>query len=210
MGYLAFGRLLVGLLYQRGSFGIADRSLVVAILAAYTLGLPASNASRLLNNVFFSLLETRVPAGIAVRRVLTALLLGLPLMLAFDRFPVAGGNAHGLRYGAVGLALAASAAAWVELALLWRQGQRRLPELRLPAAAAGRMIALAAVSALPAGGLAVVLSDVRFELATPLVVGLFGTLYLLGSWAIGAPELGPWLRRLGLGERGDHDRRRRP
>ncbi len=201
VGYLAFGGLLVGLIYQRGSFGSPDARLVTAIVAAYALGLPASNASRLLNNVFFSLLETRVPAWIAVRRVAVALVLGLPLMLVFDRFPVAGRD--DLRYGAVGLALAASVAAWVEVTLLWRSGRERLPELTLPLVAAGRMTALSLVAALPAGLVAWALRGSPFLLTTPVVVGSFAGLYLLGSWALGAPELRLWLLRAGLGRRGD-------
>ncbi len=54
VGYLALGVGIVGAVYRRGEFGIGDNWLVFFVLAAYSLGLLASSASRLLQSVFFA------------------------------------------------------------------------------------------------------------------------------------------------------------
>src|SRR3970282_1013968 len=76
---------IVGALFRTGSFGASDTWLVYLVLAGYSLGLPASTASRLLKNVFYALAAAARPARIAVERVVVGILLGLPLMLLLDR-----------------------------------------------------------------------------------------------------------------------------
>ncbi|MGH9798534.1 MAG: murein biosynthesis integral membrane protein MurJ, partial [Candidatus Polarisedimenticolia bacterium] len=119
VGYLAFGFLIVGAVYRTGAFRTADNWLVYLALAAYTLGLPATTRSRLLQNAFYALSDTRTPARIAVARVAVSTAVAVPLMVALDRVPigavaggavagglVAGGaSGSGLFLGAVGLAL---------------------------------------------------------------------------------------------------------
>ena len=75
-----------GVLYRRGQFGAEDHWLVALVLAAYSIGLPASGSSRLFTNLFYALGRTRVPARIAVERVVLSALLGLALMIWLDRF----------------------------------------------------------------------------------------------------------------------------
>ena len=91
IGYLAFGYLVVGAIFRTGSFDAHSNLLVYGILAAYTLGLPASAGSRLFQNVFFALSDTRTPAKIAAQRVLLAAAVAVPTMLALDRLPVPAG-----------------------------------------------------------------------------------------------------------------------
>ena len=88
-GYLAFGFLLVGALFATGSFARADNWLVYLALAGYTLGLPATTASRLLQNAFYARFDTRTPAKIAVVRVAVGAAAAVPLMFWFDRSPIA-------------------------------------------------------------------------------------------------------------------------
>ena len=95
VGYLAFGFLLVGALCGGGASASQDNMLVYLVLCGYTLGLLATTSSRLLQNTFYALGETRTPARIAALRVLVSAALGLPLMLLLDRYAVAAGGARG-------------------------------------------------------------------------------------------------------------------
>ncbi|HUF78942.1 MAG TPA: murein biosynthesis integral membrane protein MurJ, partial [Thermoanaerobaculia bacterium] len=185
LGYLAFGYLLTGALYRTGSFGVASNLLVYGVLFGYTLGLPASAASRLLQNAFFAHGDTRTPARIAAQRVAVAAAVAVPLMLALDRvrleelFPAVGSD---LRLGALGLALGSAVGAWFELVRLLRSLSRR-PEagLRLPWAALARMTGLALAAALPATLLWRNLPALHPAWAGLLVIGAYAGLYLGGA-----------------------------
>ena len=88
VGYFAFGYLVVGVLYRTGRFGTDDNWLVYFVLAAYTLGLAATTASRLLQNAFYALDDTKTPARIAIWRVVISAIVGTVLMFLFDRLSV--------------------------------------------------------------------------------------------------------------------------
>jgi putative peptidoglycan lipid II flippase len=111
--FLLLGDVFIGGLYQRGEFRATDTPVVYAVLAAYALGLLASSGSRVLSSAFYAMRDTRTPARMAYLRVVVSLVVGISLMFPLDRF-VSGG----LHYGATGLALGASVAAWLEYALL--------------------------------------------------------------------------------------------
>jgi len=204
VGYLAFGYLLAGAVYRTGSFGPASNLLVYAILAGYTLGLPASAASRLFQNAFFALGDTRTPARIAAQRVAVAAAVGVPAMLALDRVAlaeVAPALGSDLRLGALGLALGSAAGAWFELARLLR-GLGRRPEARvsLPGRALVRMAGLALAAAVPATLLwrwlpAAVHPSSHPILGALLVIGAFAGLYVGGAALARFPEIDAWLGR---------------
>lgn len=195
VGYLAFGYLLVGALYRTGSFGAASTLLVYGTLAAYTLGLPASAGSRLFQNVFFALSDTRTPARVAAQRVVLAVAVAVPAMVVLDRVAVGGGTA--LRFGAAGLAAGSAVGAWYELIRLVRALRRRLESFRLPLAALGRMAGAAVGAAAVAGGLWKVLPPLHPALLALAVVGGYAGLYLGAARLLGFPELEAWLGRLG-------------
>ncbi|MGZ0229634.1 MAG: murein biosynthesis integral membrane protein MurJ [Acidimicrobiales bacterium] len=173
--YLSAGESIVSLLFEHGKTTSDDARLIWLVLAAYSLGMPASGLSRLLQNVRFASGDVSGPARIAAFRVVVAGTVGVLMMFQLDRFGVAGGSidqagdlpAFGpvskdvrtgtdlVRLGAVGLAIGASVAAWLELALLQRRVRADLPD----APRAGAFI----VKLLPAG----------------LVAGAFG---LLSVW----------------------------
>ena len=132
LALLVLGDVIVAGLLQRGDFGRADTVAVYAVLAAYTLGVTASAGSRVLSSAFYALRDTRTPARVAYLRVMVSAAVGGALMLPLDRFGVGG-----LRLGAAGLALGASAGAWVENALL----HRRLDAAVGPHRAGGNRIA---------------------------------------------------------------------
>ncbi|MGH9183494.1 MAG: murein biosynthesis integral membrane protein MurJ, partial [Acidimicrobiales bacterium] len=150
VAYLVLGDLVVATLLQSGRFGADETRLVWYTLAAFTTGLLATTASRLLQSTLYALGDTRSPAVVATARVALTAVAGWVLMLQFDRILLAGAGLGGvtveglpaplvplpaavradpgaaLRLGAVGLALASGLAAWLELALLRRQVRRRL------------------------------------------------------------------------------------
>ncbi len=115
VAFILFGDLLIGGIYQRGSFLATDTPVVYAVLAAYALGLVATAGSRVLSSAFYALRDTRTPARMAYLRVSVSLALGVALMFPLDRLGVSG-----LHYGAVGLALGSAVAAWIEYILLRR------------------------------------------------------------------------------------------
>ena len=210
---MLLGDLFIGGIYQRGSFLATDTPVVHAVLAAYALGLLASSGSRVLSTAFYALRDTRTPARMAYLRVVVSLVIGVSLMFPLDRF-----GSGALRYGAVGLALGASVAAWLEYAMLRRRLGRALGAhgpasgVRSRLLVAGTVAALAGVlakwvlgSTVPRrdglltgllGDSAPWLLQPALALATALV---FGVTYLVASERLG---VGAPLRELLRGDRG--------
>ena len=201
LGYLAFGWLLVGLL-RSGAFGADDQMAVYVVLSAYTLGMPASAMSRLLQNAFFALGDTVQPARLATLRVAIAIFTGAILMWGFDRIPVAAlGVApdprQPLYLGAVGLALGSAIAGWVELRLLGARLAARLGHDVALARAAARFVPVAVLTALPAAGLWWLVRDLPVLVALAVVPTSYAAVYLGVAWRRGSPELRRWLARVG-------------
>jgi len=207
VGYLAFGYLVVGAVYRRGSFGGADNGLVYLALCGYSTGILATTSSRLLQNTFYALGDTRTPAKIAAQRVGAAALVALPLMFWLDRFPVPpafGAQPPGQRLflGVLGLSLASGAGAWLELARLRSALRRRLPEFGLPWRDDLRILLLALAAAAPAALLWRLLPPSLSGLVKAVPVLLtYGVLYLVAGGLAGRPEIAEAAARLGLGRR---------
>ena len=110
---------LVALLYQRGEFTPATTALTALALAAYATGLPAYVLIKVFQPAFFARLDTRTPFRFSVVMVVVNIAGSLAL------FPLL--SPAGL--GHVGIALATSVSAWVNVALLaataWRRGDFR-------------------------------------------------------------------------------------
>jgi putative peptidoglycan lipid II flippase len=199
VGYLLLGFLVVAVLYRRGRFGAEDHWLVAVVLAVYSLGLPASGSSRLFTNLFYALGRTRVPARIAVERVVLSAVLGAALMLWLDRFAVArlmpaAPPAPRLYLGAVGLAAASALAAWYELGRLSRAVRREVGRPGLPLGYAALLLAAAVTAALPA--LAVWRWSPLPLLPTALAaLALYATGYLALTRLVGISEATHWLSR---------------
>ena len=199
VGYLLLGFLVVAVLYRRGEFGAEDHWLVVLVLAAYSLGLPASGTSRLFTNLFYALGATRVPARIAVERVALSAVAGAGLMLWLDRFAVAAvmpaaPAAPRLYLGAVGLAAASALAAWYELARLVFAVRRQVGRPGLPLGYAAGLMAAAVAAALPA--LALWRWSPLPLLPTALgALALYAAGYLALTRLAGISEAARWLPR---------------
>ena len=207
IAFVLLGDLFIGGIYQRGSFLATDTPVVHAVLAAYALGLLASSASRVLSTAFYALRDTRTPARLAYLRVAMSLAIGVALMFPLDRF-----SSGGLRFGAVGLALGASVAAWVEYVLLRRRLGRALGPHGPKSGVAARLLAAGGIAALAAvaakwvlgstvprwdGLLTALLADSASWLLQPaLALGtalVFGVVYLVASTRLG---VGAPLRQL--------------
>lgn len=201
IGYLVFGLLVIGAFYERGAWGPTDTWLVYLVLCAYTLGLAATTATRLIQNAFYALGDTRTPARIAIARLASSAAIGAVLMLLLDGFSVQGVldlpfADWALRLGAVGLALGAAVGAWLELFLLNRALRRRDPTFHLPWRAAGRMTALSVAAALPAAGVWWLLPAWPALGAGAVVLALYGAAYLGLGRALRFEEGEVWLGRL--------------
>jgi putative peptidoglycan lipid II flippase len=177
--YLAFGDVLVGALFQRGAFEPVDTALVYAVLAAYSLGLPASSSSRVLSSAFYALRDTRTPARVAYLRVALSLTLGAALMFPLDTLTLSL-EGETRRLGAAGLALGASLGSWVEYLLL----RRRLGEALGSHGAARRTLAGVLVATL-AGAVAGVGAKGLLGSLVPYRAGLVQGWLGEGHWALG-------------------------
>ncbi len=137
-------------LFDRGLDDPNKITVVALILSAFAIGLPATMTARVTQNTLYSMGDVKGPAKIAIVRLAVSVTAGLILILqldwltfdgneivAFDSVPhwpawervpearrVAPDEIPHL--GAVGLALSASLAAWVEWFLLRRRLSRRL------------------------------------------------------------------------------------
>lgn len=199
VGYLGFGILLVGALFRTGQFQIGDTWLVTFVLGGYALGILATTLSRLLQNAFYALGDTKTPAWIAVTRVTISTLVAVPTMFWLDTIPLTRivgplpGNT--LYLGALGLSVGASVGAWVEVWRLRRALREPMPEVSVPWTAFFHMLGLAALALLPAWGLWALLPAWHVLLVAPLVGGTYAVAYLGSAALLGFDELEVWTQR---------------
>ncbi len=136
-GLAALAEPIVVALFQRGAFGPAEARATAEAVSAYALGLPAFVLAKALTPGFLAREDTTTPVKLGMVAIAVNLALNLALMGPF---------------GHVGIALGTSAAAWVNVALLWGTLARR-GDFALDARARRTMPRLVFVSA--AMGLAV-------------------------------------------------------
>ena len=192
--FLVLGGVVVGAVMQTGAFGGVETRLTSWVLAAAAVGLLAATSSRLLVNVFYARGKARIPARIALSRLITWLVSAIPLMLVADRFAPAEGTE--LRCGAVGLALAGAVASWFEFGLLVRALRQELnSEFSPPWGSWGRMFAAAVGAATVACSLAIVLRQFVPIAQAAAVLPLFGLTYFGLCRLLKVDETSAWLGR---------------
>ncbi len=198
--FVVLGDVVVGLVYRTGAFGAEEERYVWAILAAFSLGLPAATQARLYSSAFYALLDTTTPFRIALVRVAigialgVGLALGLPPLLRMD-----------LHWGVVGLALGGAVAAWLEMGLLRHAlGVRIGVAIGLPARFIVTVGLASALAAAAAWGARLAVTPVIAALGLPLhplreaaVLAVFGVLYLLFTLLFGVEEARAVTARLG-------------
>ncbi len=186
VAYLAFGTEITAILRlaPAGEFDAGLAAAVGFVLGAYALGLPASGSSRILAAALHALGDTRTPARAAWLRIALSLTTGLVLMHPLDQWTTGG---H--RMGAVGLALGATAGAWLEITLLARALGRRVEGAMIPWRTAVRTV-VAAAPAVPAGILARALVPTPHPLLATLSALLpFGVAYIALAEALDVSPL---------------------
>ncbi len=201
VGYLAFGFLIVGAIFRTGEFGVNDAWLVYLVLGTYTFGLLATTMSRLLQNAFYALNNTKTPAKIAGLRVFVSAVVALPVMFLLDEIPVSGlvGSAptdQPLFLGAVGLAIGATVGAWIELWRLNRSLTTMVPIFNVPWDRVRRMTATAVFATVPGVILWLVVPDWHVALKALVVMATYAFVYLGASYLQDAPEMDTWRGRL--------------
>ena len=191
--YIGAGEQIIDALFGWGSFSSDDALTVWAVLSAYSLGLPAVAASRLLQTSCWSLGDTKGPAQIAGARVLVASLVGLSLMFPFDLLVFNEGalttqDIEGPHLGAVGLALGSAIASWLELVLLSRRVKRTLPELNSLKRFFFKIGVPASLAFLLAALLKFLTGSLPALLTAPLIIGIAGLLYTFVAFRSGVEE----------------------
>lgn len=203
IGYLMLGDIILGAMYERGEFVRADTLLVWFILAAYSVGLLASTASRLYSSAFFALQDTKTPAKFAAVRVITSALLGGTLMVMLEPVRVFGITVGrdtavtvlGNPIGAAGLATGAGVAAWVEWLLLRRALGRRIGDASA-AAVLLRLVLAAVVAGAAARGLLLLLPPLPRLIELVVALLPFGAIYFGIASLTGVDEVHAAIRRV--------------
>jgi putative peptidoglycan lipid II flippase len=214
--FIVVGDVIVRAVFQRGNFTSADTIVVWLTLAVFSLSLPATTSSRLLQNGLYALDDARTPARVAAMSVILAAIVGLAFMFPLDRLvvgpdgiegwsdvfafgplPEAARNAADVAHlGIVGLAIGAAVSRWFEYRLLsralaWRIGRTHLAGRWLNPIAAG--CAAAAVVAVACEAL---FGELPSLVALVLVVGPAGLVYVAVTRRLGVPEATIMLRRM--------------
>jgi putative peptidoglycan lipid II flippase len=133
-GLILLGEPMVVLLFQRGEFGPESARLTSQALSYYAVGLWAFSAVRIVVAAFFALQDSRTPVRVAIVSILANVVLGAALMRPL---------AHS------GIALAASLASFLNLALLLLMLRKKLTAVdwRAIGASLGRSLASTLVMA---------------------------------------------------------------
>jgi putative peptidoglycan lipid II flippase len=128
------GPITVGL-FQRGAFTAADSVATAAALAFYGLGLPAFVLEKTFQPAYFARRNTRTPM------LFSATTVAVNVALSLSLFPL---------IGFVGVAIATSAASWVDVALLYsglRRGKLYSADARLKRSLGRILLAVAVMVA---------------------------------------------------------------
>jgi putative peptidoglycan lipid II flippase len=180
--FLLFGREMLAVLLQGGSFDQAATARVTPLLAAYGFALLGNAAGRVLTTMSYAIGDAKTPARYASYRVLASTAVALGLMQVFD---------------VMGVVLGAVLAAWVEAAALGRKLKRQLGGLGLEQVPLGRALFLGVgASVLPwllQRGLPDAWSQTR--LGAALILAVFGASFAVLAPALGLFDLRSLLRR---------------
>jgi putative peptidoglycan lipid II flippase len=205
VAYILLGRWLVAAIFQTGAFGSSETLFVWYILAAYSVGIVAVTLARLYSSAFYAMGDTRTPLKFAVIRVTAGAALGFLLALPLRplivslirdvfRLPVPQVEQPLVALGAVGLALAAGLANWIEYLLLRRAMRGRIGAL--PGSGAFLLSTWSAAVIAGIGAFIAGLQADRFlrggvfghVAAAVAVVFAFGLVYFAVATALRVPE----------------------
>ena len=184
---IAYGDLLVGLVYRSGKFGVAQQQQVHAVLAAFAVGLVSFGSVKLMASAYYAMQDYRTP----LKASLASLGASAFISMAF---------AWPLRtsvYGAAAIALGTAVGSYVNLSILVNGLRKKLGALYTPAMWRGtwRIVASTCVAAVAAAPLRWLLWDQRPWYAGPPTLAVFSVAYIVSAWLMGSGEAARWLRQ---------------
>jgi putative peptidoglycan lipid II flippase len=132
----------------------------------------------------------------------------VPLMFFLNQFTISetlGTDPAGslLTFGAVGLAIGASAGAWMELWRLMVTLRRRLDDFTLPWPSILKMHGIALLAIIPAAGAWYLLDGISWIILAAVVLALYGGAYLLIARLLKMEEINAWLGRFARMQRSE-------
>jgi len=110
VGLIVAAHPIIEVLFERGAFGPRDTDMTAFALRAFAAGLPAFVMVKVLSAALFARLDLKTPMWAGILAAIVNLALAIAL---FDRF------------GGAGIALATSAAGWINAGALWVVLSRR-------------------------------------------------------------------------------------
>jgi len=193
VAFVVIGGPIVALLFQTGRFGAGDTELVWIVLAGSALGLAASTQGRLLASAFYALGDPRPPLRAALVRVGLGGVVGWAVVL-----PLRDALGYDARWGAFGLTAAASAAAWIEYALLRRWLAARIGTVPVPTRLGAGALGAAALAGAAGYGAAALTAHLGAHGWQPALAAIpvFGAVYLGVMAAAQVPEARGFVRRV--------------
>lgn len=189
--FVLLGDTIAAGLFQSGQFDRSDSLRVWAALAGSSVGLLAQTWARLYSSTWYALKDTRTPLRIAFIRVVLTTALGwmmavqAPVWLGIDS-----------QWGVAGLTASAGIAGWVEYILLRRALEARIGKTGIDAGIVMRLWGAAAVAGVAGVLVKLATTPLHPILAATLTCGVFGTIYLASTAAMGMEEVRPILRKL--------------
>jgi putative peptidoglycan lipid II flippase len=191
IAFVALGDVVIGAIYQTGKFTHDDTMFVWWVLGGSAIGLLASTLSRLYSSTFYALRDTRTPLNFAIVRVVLTIVLGviaalwLPGALHIDS-----------RFGVAGLTASAGFAGWIEFLLLRSAATRRIGATEHLGSHFAKLWISAAISGAVGFGVKLLVGVAHPVITAVIVLGFYGTTYLVLTMAIGVPEARGSLKRL--------------
>ena len=159
-GLIALGTPIVSLVYERGQFDAFDTNMTSWALTAYSIGLAAYAAIKVVSPAFFALDDAKTPMYISVASILVHVPTSFGMMQLLSTVGVSPERPNG--YGHVGVALATSVVATVNLLVLSFFMRRKIDRLN---------------------GRDVLSSLVRIVIASAVMsAAAYGTYYLLAGY----------------------------
>lgn len=184
VAFVLLGDVIIAALLRSGRFGAPEARFTWGILAGSAVGLLAATLARLYSSTFYAFNDTRTPFRYALARIAVSTSLGATFALFGPR--VLGIDA---RWGAAGLTVASSIAAWIELTLLHRGIDRRLDgHTGVPARHSLRLWGPALLAGAVAWGMKLAVAGEHRWIVAALVLGAFGLTYLGVTAALGVHE----------------------
>ncbi len=127
-GLVVLGEPIIRLIYEGGRFGAFDTNMTAWTLAAYSVGLAAYSAIKILSPSFYALDDAKTPMYVSLASILVHAPSSYGLMILFSTIGVSPERPNG--YGHVGVALATSIVALVNFLALTFLMRRKIKRLQ--------------------------------------------------------------------------------